>query len=654
LIESGYGDIEMSRKDASQNDRTSSRWDIWKRRLSVAGAAAAVVGICIAVRSIHGPDAASARDPNGRAVQQTAATAAVPQKPQVLAIVNNEQIGRQELAQECLTHYGKEVLEAMVNKYLIVQYCQQQGVTITKDEVNAEIERTARKFKITIDQWLKMLEQERGIDPDQYANDVVWPTLALKKLAADRLEPTPQELQEAFETQYGEAVKARIIIVKDAATAKRVAAQAKSDPERFGALAVSYSIDASASSNGMVPPIRWHLGDKQIEQWAFHLQPGEVSDAIPYQGQFAILKCEGRLPASNARPDQVKEKLAEAIRERKLHGAAEDVFKELHAKAVVQNVFNDPVKSQQMPGVAAVVNDRKITVRELAEECIDRHGKEVLEGTINRRLLEQAVKNKKITITDADLNAEVARAALAMGKFDKQRRPDVNAWIKAVTEEQGITVETYYHDAVWPSVALKKLVGEVQVTNEDMHRGFTANYGPRAICRVIMAVNEHKAQEVWELARADLQKKDRDPEFFGKLAEQYSIDASRALRGRVPPIQRYGGMTQLEEEAFKLKPGELSSIIAVGDKYVILYCEGYTDPQKVEMADVKDLLYEDIHEKKIRVAMADEFNRIRDSAQIDNYLAKTSQSPKTSGAAGHGTKDDKDLTTERAGSAVRK
>ncbi len=643
----------MSRKDAIQTNQTVSRWARWKRRLSVAGAAAAVVGICIAVRSIHGPDAARAKEPNPRAVQQAAATAPQPQKPQVLAVVNNEPIGRQELAQECLTHYGKEVLEAMVNKYLIVQYCQQQNVVITNEEVNAEIERTAKKFKITIDQWLKMLEQERGIDADQYANDVVWPTLALKKLAGPRLQPTEQEMQEAFETQYGEAVKARIIIVKDIATAKRVAAQAKSDPARFGALAVSDSIDASASASGLIPPIRRHVGDKQIEQWAFHLQQGEISDPIPYQGQFVILKCEGRLPPSNVPPDQARDKLAEVIRERKLHTAAEDVFKELHSKAVVQNVYNDPVKSQQMPGVAAIVNDRKITVRELSEECIDRHGKDVLEGTINRRLLEQAVRNKKITITDADMNAEVARAALAMGKFDKQRRPDVNAWIKAVTEEQGITVETYYHDAVWPSVALKKLVGEVQVTKDDMQRGFTANYGPRAICRVIMVANEHKAQEVWEQARADLQKK-ADPEVFGKLAEQYSIDPSRTLHGRVPPIQRYGGMSQLEEEAFRLKPGELSGIIAVGDKFVILFCEGYTEPVKVEIADVKDLLYEDIHEKKIRMAMAAEFDRIRDSAQIDNYLAKTSQSPKRPGAAGHGAKDDDVTSAERAGSATRK
>ncbi len=86
---------------------------------------------------------------------------------------------------------------------------------VGKEEVNAEIDRMARKFNLTVDQWMKMLKQERGVTPDQYANDIVWPTLALKKLAANRLRPTAEELQEAFDTQYGEAVRARIIIVKN-------------------------------------------------------------------------------------------------------------------------------------------------------------------------------------------------------------------------------------------------------------------------------------------------------------------------------------------------------------------------------------------------------------------------------------------------------
>jgi hypothetical protein len=158
-----------------------------------------------------------------------------------------------------------------------------------------------------------------------------------------------------------------------------------------------------------------------------------------------------------------------------------------------------------------------------------------------------------------------------------------------VCEEQSITPDIYYHDAVWPSVALRKLVGDVAVGKEDLDRGFIANYGPRVRCRVIMMTNQRRAQEVWEMARGELQKKNPDPEFFGKLAEQYSVDP-----------------------------------------------KGYTEPVKVEMADVKDVLYDDIHQRKLHMAMADEFNRLKESAQIDNYLTGAIQVPKKSGAAGHG------------------
>ncbi len=628
----------MSRMDAggvkSRLLRLSGRWRI-------AVAAVLVVVACIAIRSLRGPEAASARDAASArgAVQQTSATAPAGQKPQIVAMVNNEQIGRQELADECLTHYGKEVLDAMINKFLIVQFCQQQNVTVSKDEVNQEIERMAKKFGVPLDQWLKMLEQERGITQDQYANDIVWPMLALKKLAADRLKPTQQELQDAFEMQYGEAIRARIIVMNDRQKAAKVAAEAKQNPEQFGNLAVQNSLDASASASGMIPPIKHHVGDPTIERTVFRLQAGEVSDVIQIGDQYVILKCDARVPAAaNVRLEQVRDKLIEALRDRKLHSAAADVFQQLHKQSTIVIVYTDPVKSRQMPGVAAIVNDRKVTIRELAEECIDKHGKEALEGTINRRLLEQAVRAKRLTISDDDLNAEVARAAAAAGKVDKQKRPDIAGWVKMVTEEQGVTAEMYYQDAVWPSVALKKIVGDVKVTQEDMQRGFTANYGPRVQCRVIMLTSERKAQEVWELARTELQKPKHDPEFFGKLAEQYSVDPSRAVQGRVPPIQRYGGMTQLEDQAFQLKAGEMSGIIALGDKFVILYCEGRTQPIKVEMADVEQALYDDIQEKKSRLAMADAFNRIRENAQIDNYLTGTSQSPKRRGADGHGEK----------------
>jgi foldase protein PrsA len=95
----------------------------------------------------------------------------------------------------------------------------------------------------------------------------------------------------------------------------------------------------------------------------------------------------------------------------------------------------------------------------------------------------------------------------------------------------------------------------------------------------------------------------------------------------VPPIRKFGGQPQLEDVAFELAPNELSGIVQMGDRFVILKCEGHTETVDVKPEDVHDILYQDIFEKKLRIAMSDKFTELRSKARIDNYLANTSQSP---------------------------
>lgn len=611
----------------------------WKRRLTVTLSGLLLLGCCIAIRYFWGAESASAGPravPSSNARQEPAAPVApaassqsgtAPAQAKIVATVNNEEITREELASECLRHYGKEVLESLANKYLIILECQRRNLTVTNEEVNAEIERMAKRFKVPVDQWLKMLKQERGVSPKQYANDIIWPTLALRKLGGERLQVTAEELQREYESIYGASVKGRIIVCNTPQKAQQVLAEARANPGDFGNLAKDRSDDpSSASLKGVIQPIRRHSGNPQIEAIAFGMKDGEISDVIPVGGQYVIFQREALIPPRNVPFKEVQGHLEELIRERKLRDVANDIFRELQKTAKIENVMNDPQLSRQMPGVAARINGNTVTLRELADQCIERHGEEVLEGTINRRLIEQAVKKNNITITDADLDREIARAAGAMLRPKPDGSPDVEQWLKLVTQQQGISVEVYRHDSVWPSVALRKLVaGQVQVTEEDLQKGFEANYGPRVRCRAILMDNLRRAQQVWEMA-----KRRPTAEYFGELAAQYSIEAgSRALKGEVPPIQKHSGQPLLEKEAFALKKGEISGIVQLeADKFVILYCEGHTVPAKVEFAAVRDLLYQDILEKKTRLAMADYFETLQENATIDNYLAGTTRSPK--------------------------
>jgi parvulin-like peptidyl-prolyl isomerase len=619
------------------------RRSVW-RKLSMYVCGLAILAGCLTLRHFWGPEAASAKGPLSgllqkaapkvkEGVQQASATAPreIENRLQIMAVVNGEEIGRNELAKYCLWHYGKPVLESMVNKKLILDRCKELNLEVTASEIDQEIDRVARKFALPVDQWLKMLKEERNIAPEQYAGDIILPTLALRKLAADQMQITPEELAKAKETYYGEAVKALLIACDQLDKAREAHAKALANPADFGNLAKEYSDDVnSASTKGMIQPIRRHMGDPKIEEAAFKLQPGQISDIIPAGNQFIILKCEAFLPPRQP-PANYEENLKETIREAKLRDAASTIFKQLQDKAVIEIVFNDPEKSKQYPGVAALVNERKISTVELAEECIARHGAEVLTGVISRRVLEQACKQRNLAISVQDEDQELAHAAALMGKVDKAGQPDIEAWLTAVEQEQGIDRDIYIHDAIWPSVALKKLVGNtVEITQEDLQKGYQANYGPRVRCLAIVMNNHRQAQEVWEKARAN-----PTPEFFGDLAEQYSVEASsRALRGEVRPIQRHGGQPALEQEAFSLQPGELSSVIQVGDKYVILRCEGFTTPTKVNFEEVKELIAQDLRDKKLRIAMSREYDRLMETAQIDNYLAGTTQSGKRPPSSG--------------------
>ena len=552
----------------------------------------------------------------------------VSKKSAIVAVVNGQTITRPELAQRCLERHGESVLESLVNKHLILEACRAKNVSISRQDIEDEIESIAKRFSLPKERWLEMLQQERNISPEQYRRDIIWPTLALKHLAADQLTVSKEDLQREYQSEYGPKVQVRMIAVEKEAQAKQLLRQVQADPSQFGLLAKKHSQDPnSAAARGLIPPIRKHVGEPEVEQVCFALERGQVSKIVEVAGQYLIFKCEKHLPAAHISPQYQRtayDRLRQRLVNRKLRTASSDIFEQLQEGATVVNVLNDEQKRKQYPNVASLINGKQIPISTLGEECIERHGVDVLDAEINYVVLQQALNRKSLSVAGKEIDAEVARAAESYGYLTEDRKPDIKLWLQEVTEREGLKVETYVRDAVWPSVALKKLVGdEVTVNDEDLRRGFEANYGTRVDVLACVLSNQRTAQEVWDLARSN-----PTSQFFAELANQYSVEpVSRANMGEVPPIRRFSGQPRVEEEAFSLTEADpLSAIIAVADRYIVLFYKGRTEPIVAELADVREELVRDIHEKKLRMAMAKEFDRLKESAQIDNYLLKTSQS----------------------------
>jgi parvulin-like peptidyl-prolyl isomerase len=541
--------------------------------------------------------------------------------PAIVALVNGQKIVLQDLANLCVLRHGEEVLENMVNRYLILQACQERKIEIKQKDVDDEIARIASKFNLSVQMYLKLLESERDIRPEYYASDIVWPMLALRELSKDMLKVSPQDIDRAFQSEFGPKVQVRMIATKDSAKLQQVHQQATANPELFKTLAREHSEDpASASVEGLLPPIRMNTGEDELERIAFALQPGQVSEIFKVGDLNVTLQCVRHMPPANPPAAQLAEiqgRIKSELEEQKLRESAETIYTELRNRSQIVSVLGQSQLQQQYPGIAAVINGQSVTMEILEKECVKRFGNKILEGEINRKLVEDALTKSGQAVTQAEVDQEIRNTALFYGYINADGSPDVQRWVADVLSDKGKTIEMYVRDAVWPTVALKKLCADqVQITEEDVRMAFEANFGQRAEILAIVMSNQRTAQEVWEMARGR-----NTEQFFGELANQYSVEpSSRANFGKVPPLRKHGGQASLEKAAFGLKPGEMSGIIEVGGQYVILRSQGFTDPVVQDINAVKEDLVKEIREKKLAKQMDTMMAKLSADAQITNIL----------------------------------
>lgn len=275
-------------------------------------------------------------------------SSAAMQKP--VGRVNGQSITYEQLAQECILRDGSSVLEQVINRVLIQQACAESGIVVSDAEVATEIQRISKKFGLPVDQWQKMLQAERGLSPIQYRRDVIWPMLALKKLAGEEVKITAKMMQDAYEDSYGPRVKARMIVLGNVRRATEIWEKAKANPDAFEDLARNYSVEPNSKAlGGTVPPIRKNSGaHPEIRKAAFKMTtPGQICSG-PIQvdvGRYVLLKYEGRTDPVDHNKDEVKQELFADLQEREVQRLVGETFKSLKDKARVDNYLTGESKT---------------------------------------------------------------------------------------------------------------------------------------------------------------------------------------------------------------------------------------------------------------------------------------------------------------------
>ena len=253
----------------------------------------------------------------------------------------------------------------------------------------------------------------------------------------------------------------------------------------------------------------------------------------------------------------------------------------------------DPGGATTRPGageVMAYVNGSAIPMSRLIDRVLEGPGMSYVRQLVGQELVRQEMEKKKITVSDAEVQAESDRMLRTMApqaKTDQEREQVLNRLLaqRQLSRRQWL-------QSLRQLAELRKLAGpNVEVTDTMLREGFARRYGRQVTVRHIEVKSFEKARDILEEANAGAN--------FGDLAMTHSIGRTSQTGGMLPPIgpKTEGVWPAVRQAALSLnRAGQISPVIATGDTFHIVKAEGFIEPKDVKFEEVKDALADEIRE----------------------------------------------------------
>lgn len=274
-----------------------------------------------------------------------------------VAIVNGAAIDRGQLLAILLDSRGLATLQQIILEEVAVQEARRQGVSVTAADIDREYDLTlqANRFNGHDPDKLTPARREKIIDDWCRKNGVTRAELAiamhrqahLRPLAERRVSITEAMVKQEYDRVHGEKAVVRHVQL----AAPRFYPQFKDridQGESFEVLVTKFSQNAlSREQAGLLPP--FSASDETVPavfvKAALAMQPGEVSNLIEAEGSFHVLKLEQRIPADEAKFDDVRGALEKNLRARLVAQEMEALAERLLLAAQLQ--IKDKVLREQ-------------------------------------------------------------------------------------------------------------------------------------------------------------------------------------------------------------------------------------------------------------------------------------------------------------------
>jgi peptidyl-prolyl cis-trans isomerase SurA len=308
---------------------------------------------------------------------------------------------------------------------------------------------------------------------------------------------------------------------------------------------------------------------------------------------------------------------------------------------ILCTIFSAALSSAEViSGIAAIVNDEIITIRELdrefdmaskdvekkdgplSVEAAKRLRSSILDSLVDRMLVKQKIKELNIVISEEEIRQSIE-------DVKRQNRLSQEAFVSALLS-QGLTFDQYKAQLKDQLERLRLMSQEVkskvQVSEKEVSDYYAANkasfssedsYRARAIfLRLPKDADPEKIRSVILKLQTVMAaaKKGGD---FAELAKKYSDDANAQKDGGDLGFFKKGEMlADIEKIVFTLKPGEVEMISTLTGYYVIKLEEkspGLVKP----FEEVKGLINDNLYRKKSEERFTQWLQELRKGAAIE-------------------------------------
>ena len=248
----------------------------------------------------------------------------------------------------------------------------------------------------------------------------------------------------------------------------------------------------------------------------------------------------------------------------------------------------------------------------------------VLQALVDRELLKQESKKQGITVSDADVNQQVA--ALRQ-KFSNEKEFS-DALARMNLGEAGLKSQLR-QDLIIRKLIDQQVASKVTITPDEMQEFYNSHSelfkAPEMVraSHILIKVEPNTSDVDKAKAReriVAIQERIKKGEDFATVAKESSECPSAANGGDLDYFQRGLMVKPFEDVAFSLKPDTVSDIVETPFGYHLIKVTGKKDASTVPFDDVKAKLEDYMKQQKINEQLGQYVAQLKKGAKIETFL----------------------------------